>query len=81
LVRKSKNKKAYRSGFEIIVYERGKLKVKRKNFKIWSTIWAVVWAFFTFVAWYYNMGLGTIATLGGIALMFAWIYEQSNIKD
>ena len=49
--------------------------MKRKNFKFWSAVWAIIWAGFTGISWYTNQGLGTTATLGGIALMFAWMYE------
>ena len=49
--------------------------MNKKQFKFWSIVWAVIWAAFTFAAWYFSLGLGTVATLGGIALMFAWMYE------
>lgn len=55
--------------------------MKKKNFKTWSFIWAIVWAVFAFIAYYFQIGLGNVATLGGIALMFAWMYEQANLKD
>ena len=55
--------------------------MNKKQFKFWSVVWAIIWAGFTFSAWYYGLGLGTVATLGGIALMFAWMYEQVNLKD
>ena len=55
--------------------------MKRKTFKFWTSASAVVWALFTGLAWYAKLELGTVATLGGIALMFAWMYEQENIED
>jgi hypothetical protein len=55
--------------------------MKRKSYEISTTISAVVWAVFTGLAWYSKQDLGTIATLGGIALMFAWMFEESRIED
>jgi hypothetical protein len=55
--------------------------MKRSTFKISTRISAVVWAAFAGLAFYANYDLGTIATLGGIALMFAWMYEQENITN
>ena len=55
--------------------------MKKKSFKIWSFIWAIVWTIFAGLSWYLGNDAGTIATLGGIALMFAWMYEQSKIED
>jgi hypothetical protein len=54
--------------------------MNKKEFKFWSVVWSVIWAAFTGLAWYSKEGLGTIATLGGIALMFAWMYEQMNLE-
>lgn len=45
--------------------------MKEKTFKIMSFVWAIVWAILAFIAWYGKAELGTVATLGGIALMFA----------
>ena len=55
--------------------------MKKNTFKIWSTIWAIIWALFAVGAWYAKIDLGTVATLGGIALMFVWMYEQENIQN
>lgn len=54
--------------------------MKLKHFKILSIIWAIVWAIFALIARLSGEELGTVATLGGIALMFAWMYEQENIN-
>ena len=55
--------------------------MKRKNYKASTCISAIVWAIFAGLAWYAKLDLGTVATLGGIALMFAWMYEQENIEN
>lgn len=55
--------------------------MKKKIYKISTFISAIIWAIFTFGVWYAKYDLGTVATLGGIALMFAWMYEQENVKD
>ncbi|MBS3099911.1 hypothetical protein J4463_01725 [Candidatus Pacearchaeota archaeon] len=55
--------------------------MKKKTFIYNSYFWAIIWAIFCFVSWYNNLGLGTTATLGGIALMFAWMAEQIRIQD
>ena len=54
--------------------------MKKKTFINLSLMWAVVWAVFAGISWYYKLGLGTVATLGGIALMFAWMAEQEKVK-
>ena len=53
--------------------------MNRKKFKFWTTTWAGIWAMFTAIAFWNGESLGTVATLGGIALMFAWLYEQVNL--
>jgi hypothetical protein len=58
----------------------GKKIMKLKSYKNWTAISAVVWAVFTFLAVYAKQDLGTVATLGGIALMFTWMYEEKNIR-
>ena len=55
--------------------------MNKKQFKISIFISAIIWAIFTGLAFYAKYDLGTVATLGGIALMFAWMYEQANISD
>ncbi len=55
--------------------------MNKKNFNRNVVSSAIIWAAFAFLAWYAGQDLGTIATLGGIALMFAWMYEQNNIKN
>ena len=55
--------------------------MKQKTYKISTFISAIVWAVFAGLAFWAKYDLGTIATLGGIALMFAWMYEQENITD
>ena len=55
--------------------------MKRKSYKTSTVLSAIVWAIFAWLAWYAKQDLGTIATLGGIALMFAWMYEQENLED
>ena len=55
--------------------------MKRKNYKISTLISAIIWFIFTIAAKIGGYDLGTIATLGGISLMFAWMYEQANISD
>ncbi len=55
--------------------------MKRKTYEMSTGISAIIWAIFTGLAWYSKQDLGTIATLGGIALMFAWMYEESKVKD
>ncbi len=54
--------------------------MKLKTFKTWSFIWAIAFGILTLLAWYAKNDLGTVATLGGIALMFAWMWEEHNIK-
>jgi len=49
--------------------------MKRSIYKISTFMSAIVWAIFTGVAWWTKLGLGIVTTLGGIALMFAWLYE------
>jgi len=55
--------------------------MKKKTYKISTFISAIVWAIFTGIVWYKGESVGTIATLGGIALMFAWLYEQANLEE
>lgn len=55
--------------------------MKRNTYKIVTISSAIVWALFTLCAWYAKYDLGTIATIGGIALMFAWMHEKENIED
>lgn len=55
--------------------------MKRKTYKTWTCASALVWFVFAILAWYAKYDLGTIATIGGIALMFAWLYEQENLSD
>jgi len=55
--------------------------MKRKYYKRSTLISAVIWFGFTVAAYFAEFSLGTVATLGGIALMFAWMYEQANITD
>jgi len=55
--------------------------MKRKIYKISVFISAIIWTMFAGLSWYSGYDLGTVATLGGIALMFAWMYEQANLKD
>ncbi len=59
----------------------GENNMKRKNFENSLIISSIIWAIFTYLAWYAKQDLGTVATLGGIALMFAWMYEESKVKD
>lgn len=54
--------------------------MKQKTFIYWSYFWAMIWAIFCLVSLCYKIGLGTTATLGGIALMFAWMAQQTNIE-
>ena len=60
---------------------KGGFNMKKKNFNKSTLTLAVIWTIFTFGAWYIKMDLGTVATLGGIALMFVLMYESMNIKD
>mgnify|MGYP001596603188 CR=1 FL=1 len=53
----------------------------KKNFKTWSNIWAIVWAIFAGYAKYKGYDLGVVATLGGIALMFAWNAQMIDLKS
>lgn len=55
--------------------------MKRKAYKTSTCISAVIWTIFTGLAAYAKYDLGTIATLGGIALMFAWMYEEASLED
>ena len=55
--------------------------MKLKNYKRSTLISAIVWAIFTFGAWYSKQDLGTVATLGGITFMFAWRYEEKKITS
>ncbi|MEX0921065.1 MAG: hypothetical protein WDZ62_02260 [Candidatus Pacearchaeota archaeon] len=55
--------------------------MKRKHYEFSTAVSAIVWTVFAGLAWYSKHDLGTITTLGGIALMFAWMYEQSKLKD
>jgi len=55
--------------------------MKRKSYEFSTAVSAIIWAIFAGLSWYSKQDLGTIATLGGIALMFAWMYEQSKIED
>jgi len=57
--------------------------MKRKTFKGWCFSLATIWGTFTIVYSYFNFNresLGTAATLGGIALMFAFLYWQTDLK-
>lgn len=55
--------------------------MNKKNYKRSTFASAVVWFVFTILAWIGKYDLGTVATLGGISLMFAWMYEQVNITN
>ena len=55
--------------------------MKRSVYEISTIISAIIWAIFTLLSRLANQDLGTVATLGGISLMFAWMYEQSKVKD
>ena len=55
--------------------------MKKETFKFWSMVWAIIWAIFAGLSFWYKLGLGTTATIGGIALMFAWMYEQQNLSN
>jgi hypothetical protein len=59
----------------------GKKEMKKKTFVILSITSSGIWFVFTILAVVYNLGLGNAATLGGIALMFAWMAAQTSIKD
>lgn len=54
--------------------------MKLKTYKRWTLLSAFIWAIFAALAYYAEYELGTIATLGGIALMFAWMYEDKKIE-
>lgn len=55
------------------------VKMDKKKFIYWSYFWAIVWAVFCFASWYSKQEIGTTVALGGIALMFAWIAEQTKL--
>jgi hypothetical protein len=55
--------------------------MKKETYKTLTISSAIIWFIFTLLAVWLKYDLGTIATLGGIAIMFAWTYEQANIRD
>ena len=54
--------------------------MKLKTYKMWTICSAVLYAIFATLAYCVGYELGTVATLGGIALMFAWMNEEKSIK-
>ena len=55
--------------------------MNKKAYKVSVFILAIIWAIFAGIAFWLKHGLGTIATLGGIALMFAFDYEKMVLTD
>lgn len=55
--------------------------MKRKRFIALSTISSVVWFLFMILAISIKESFGTWVTIGGIAVMFAWMAVQESIED
>lgn len=55
--------------------------MKRKNFIRESTALAVLWFLFMSGAIFIKESFGTCVTIGGIAMMFAWMAVQESVED
>jgi hypothetical protein len=55
--------------------------MKKKIFVWVSLVLAFFWALFSFYFLIFKSDFGIFATLGGIALMFAWMGHQTALKS